>query len=66
MAKAEQADPEKFAEVTQRYPVLTKHQLRHRTRRELSISQMNDGARGFFSDLLYSSDGSSDFRKTKG
>ena len=51
--QAEMADPEKFAEVAERYPVLTRHQLRHRTRREIPVSQMKKGARIYFDDVLY-------------
>lgn len=53
IAEIEKVDPERYAIVAAKYPVLSKHQMRHKSRREIAISQLRYYKR-FISDSLYS------------
>lgn len=64
MSEIAARDPERYAVVVAKFPVLSSRQMRARGEREISISQMREP--GYFWDLLYAAPFTSDDKYSKG
>jgi hypothetical protein len=62
MALAEKSDPERFTKAAEKYPVLSRRQMRTRAEREVPISQFKDREmRIAMHDLFYAGLDNEDF-----